>query len=442
MSVRVTATRLAFALVAAICIGGILWLNRDALPRRRPSRQPTTVGIGSPSETGEATEDPPADAALLETPIRVNLTPTPVSSLRLAIDASYRIRLSDTNREVIRTSKLPETVVRATTKGIRIGNRVLEDSILEIIPVGSPAIWINDHQYRGKVRLHLADGKLTVVNELPLHRYLASVVDSEMPLAFPEEARKAQAIVSRTYALYQMARRHPRFDLFATTRSQKYLGYQYRNANGRRLAGESKQSRRIVHLTAGQVCTHEGRLIPAYYSAVCGGETTPGGDVFRDAAHLKSVPCTHCSEADLYRWDATVARKTASELIQQYFKERGTTFGTLTSVSRAPTDNDSAIVYFNIGDGRRHHRISAVTLRRNLFPQQLKSPRFDVRLTRDELQFRGRGSGHGVGFCQWGARGLAQNGERAAKIVQYYYPKTAITRLSTTRVALAIEFAD
>ena len=442
MSVRVTSSRIAFALIAAICLSGILWLNRDSLSRARPPRKPTTVDIGRSNQPALRTEHPPANAALLQTPIRVNLTPTPVTSLRLAIDASYRIHLADANRDVIRTSNLSETVVRATQKGIQIGKRELHDTTFEIVPVGSPAIWINDHQYRGKVRLHLADGKLTAVNELPLHRYLASVVDSEMPLAFPVEARKAQAIVSRTYALYQMARRHPRFDLFATTRSQKYLGYQYRDAKGRRLAGESKQSRTIVHATAGQVCTRDGKLIPAYYSAVCGGETTPGGDVFRDASKLTSVICTHCKEAGLYRWTATLERQAASQLFKQHFEKKGTSFGNLSSISQVSSDDGTATIYFKVSDGQSSYQVSAVALRRDLFPRQLKSPRFDVRLTRNELQFRGRGSGHGVGFCQWGARGLAQTGKNAEKIVRYYYPNTAITRLATTRVAQATTIAD
>ena len=80
---------------------------------------------------------------------------------------------------------------------------------------------------------------MVVVNVVPLEDYVASVVDGEMPATFPEAARQAQAIVARTYVLYQIqtARVSPLFDVYATTRSQNYLGYQYRGRDGKRLCG-------------------------------------------------------------------------------------------------------------------------------------------------------------------------------------------------------------
>jgi len=78
------------------------------------------------------------------------------------------------------------------------------------------------------------DGKVSAVNVLPIEEYLASVVDSEMPSKFPEAARQAQAIVARTYALYQIEHADPKavFDLMSSQRSQKYLGVEYRKQFG------------------------------------------------------------------------------------------------------------------------------------------------------------------------------------------------------------------
>jgi stage II sporulation protein D len=239
-----------------------------------------------------------------------------------------------------------------------------------------------------------------------------------------------------------MSNRHPRFDLFSTTRSQNYLGYQFRDRNGRRLAGESQSSRRVVLATAGEVCTRNGKLIPAYYSAVCGGTTTAGRDVFRDASALSSVRCSGCRDAKLYRWTTTVSRATATQSLQNHFRRNGKSFGTLASVTRAVARNGTDQAYFHVGDGRRKYRLSAVTLRREVFPSKLHSPRFDMRLSGNELKFHGRGSGHGVGLCQWGARGFALSGKKAQAIVRHYYPKTVITVLSKTRIAQAVRFAD
>jgi stage II sporulation protein D len=427
---------------AGVC--GLWWLMNDDGLLAPPLRAPAMAEIAARSAAKEKRRTTvAANARLVESPIRVNLTPTAVSSLRIAVDQSYRIHLPELRRDIVPTERLSETKVSTTADGIQIGRRRFRVTTLDIVPAQSPAVWINDHQYRGTIRLHRLDnGKLIAVNILPLHHYLASVVDSEMPTAFPREARAAQAIVSRTYALYQMSNRHPRFDLYCTTRSQNYLGYQYRDRNGRRLAGESEQSRRVVSSTAGEVCTRNGRLIPAYYSAVCGGRTTSGGDVFRDASDLASVRCTSCRDARLYRWTTTISRTLAAQSLQNYFRRNGKSFGTLTSINVLPPKKGSGQRYFHVGDGRRKYRLAAVTLRREVFPAQLHSPRFDVKLTDKELRFDGRGSGHGVGLCQWGARGLALSGKNAHDIVHHYYPGARVASLSKTRIAQAVEITD
>ena len=54
--------------------------------------------------------------------------------------------------------------------------------------------------------------------------------------------------------------------------------------------------------------------------------------------------------------------------------------------------------------------------------------RFGSRL-RGNLVFEGSGSGHGVGLCQWCARGRAVRGEPAERILGHFYPGTAIEKL-------------
>ena len=226
--------------------------------------------------------------------IRVCLTDSPVSSLRLQIDGPYSLRVVGSDQTIGNGQSLKECRVQCDRSGLKIGRRSYRTTRLEIVPQDSPAIWVNGHQYRGRVRLFRQPaGKILAVNVLPVEDYIASVIDSEMPAAFPEEARRAQAICSRTYALYQMAhsRSHPYFDVYSSTRSQNYLGYQY-IAGGRRLAGETAKGREVAQATAGLVCTHQGQLFCTYYSAVCGGQTMRGDLVFtrcRPAAEIRAL---------------------------------------------------------------------------------------------------------------------------------------------------------
>jgi stage II sporulation protein D len=301
-----------------------------------------------------------------------------------------------------------------------IGKKSFNTTRLEIVPRQSPSVWINDHLYRGTMRLfRRRDSSISAVNVLPLEDYLGSVVDSEMPAAFPAAAREAQAIVSRTYALYQKEHAHPDavYDLFSSHRSQKYLGVEFKTESGRRLAGESESSRRAVAATRGIVCRERGKLFCTYYSAVCGGQTTNGSELFSDAAAiLNSVPCEWCRESEYFRWTAELDRKEFARQVQSAGK-----LSQVTSIRQATGPGDGVISRFQIGDGQKTVVVSGVELR-DKFPATLRSPHFSLTLEKDRVRAQGRGHGHGVGFCQWGACGQALNGKSAQDIVLYYYP--------------------
>ena len=366
--------------------------------------------------------------------IRVAVTPSALQPLELAIDGSYQIRPVGSNKSLGRGERLASTTVTATANGLRIGKTEYSVTRLEIVPSQSPSVWVNGHQYRGSMRLfRRTGGGLLAVKVLPLGEYLASVVDSEMPISFGVEARKAQAIVARTYALdvIRSVEGNPDFDLFASTSSQKYLGFQYRDGS-KRIAGESDASRQVVRDTSGMVCTFQGRLFRTYYSAVCGGHTTTGSGVFSDAAAaLKSVQCNYCREANLYRWQSELAKATVSDKLKEHFRSQGKSFDGLKSITLASGDPNSgtAILEFDVRDSRQSQRISAATLRRILPAGTLHSPFVVIADKGDKLQFAGRGHGHAVGLCQWGARGQALAGRSAPEIVHHYYTGARVVQL-------------
>jgi stage II sporulation protein D len=60
----------------------------------------------------------------------------------------------------------------------------------------------------------------------------------------------------------------------------------------------------------------------------------------------------------------------------------------------------------------------------------LKSTLFAVAVDGDVAHFSGRGYGHGVGMCQWGAKGMAERGYAARQILEFYYPGTTFGYLN------------
>ena len=358
----------------------------------------------------------------VEPQIRVGLKESPVAAFNLSVSGPFQVCDLTTGRVLWQAKLLHSCRVFVGDGGIEFGDRRFGTGAVEVIATTPPAIWVDQTLYRGVVRISPAAGRRVLpVNVLPLEQYLASVVDSEMPASFPEEARRAQAIVARTYALYQQSRSSAggALDLYASTRSQKYRGFQYRDDKGRLLAGESASSRATVEATRGVIGTHRGELFCSYYSAVCGGCTVDGQAVFADAAPpLQSVPCDHCREARLYRWQIRVSRKEAEELFRKAARRKGKTLGTLRTIQ---------LVRDKVGDCRlRDERgeieLTGAEIRQVFSNKGLASPRFTIREQGTDLLFEGQGHGHGVGLCQWGARGLAQKGWSAQRIFTYYYP--------------------
>ncbi len=369
--------------------------------------------------------------------IRVNVTPSSGETVQIGVDGEYQILPVESSRVIGRGKRLEPAAVTAAPTGIRIGKNLYPVSRLEIVPKKSPSVWVGRHQYRGTVRLfRRSGGSIVAVNVLPLEDYLASVVDSEMPMKFPTAATQAQALIARTYALYQMQAsvEHPFFDVHATTQSQKYLGYQYRDRKNRRRAGESQNSREIINRTRGMVCTYRGRIFCTYYSAVCGGRTTAGKNVFSDAAPpLQSVECQWCRDAQRYRWNVDYAKSEVESRLTQHFRSQQRPFGTLKTILPIQDSAGTGNAAFDFGDDRYRYRVSSKELRRILPSSKLFSPNFRIHVSAERLIIEGRGHGHGVGLCQWGARGLALAGRNALQIIQYYYPGSNVVVMQMDR---------
>ena len=376
----------------------------------------------------------PAPRTASESPlIRVNVTPGGSEHLQLAISGPYSIRAvstsratsqprdSNSSRELSRGDSLSVARVEPAKNGLKIGRATFAVDRLEIVSQSAPSIRVNGHLYRGDVRLFKrTDGRVSAVNVLPIEEYLASVVDSEMPASFHEAARCAQAIIARTYARYQQAHADPAavYDLLNSQRSQKYLGVEYTDSNGRRLAGESVSSRRAVADTRGIVLQYKARLFSAYYSAVCGGRTTDGTELFKDAAPvLKSVPCEWCRESKYFRWTADVSERDFLDGLQDLKP-----LTAITSIQQTAGPGDGVISRFRIVDGQQSLGVSGVELRERLPPGTLRSPHFSLTLNKHAVRVAGRGHGHGVGLCQWGANGQAHAGKSCFEIVRHYYP--------------------
>ncbi|HWH06892.1 MAG TPA: SpoIID/LytB domain-containing protein [Gaiellaceae bacterium] len=159
---------------------------------------------------------------------------------------------------------------------------------------GAAPLRHGDNAYRGTLLVHGERAKLTVVNRLPLDRYLRGVVPWEMPNDWHPEALRAQAVVARSYALATL-KPGTLFDLYADTRSQVYGG----------IRAEERSTNLAVGATAGKVLTYGGRIATTFYHSTSGGKTAPIADVWPRAnplPYLVSVPDPHDRASKHHTW--------------------------------------------------------------------------------------------------------------------------------------------
>ena len=184
------------------------------------------------------------------------------------------------------------------------------------------------------------------------------------------------------------------------------------------LSHESPETRAAVSATHGQVLVFDHEPIEAFFFSSCGGRTRDARLVFGvDQPYLRGVVCGHCDDAATATWSRRLS-----------FAELSSKLGF--KVTGASTEGETA-------DGRPKWvvfkpsatKVTPEALRAKLGYTVIKSPQMTVQCTGTVCTFSGRGAGHGVGMCQFGARGLALQGLGYVDIVQTYFPGATLKTL-------------
>jgi stage II sporulation protein D len=317
----------------------------------------------------------------------------------------------------------------------------LEAATLAATDLRAP-LWVNGKAYRGLGEVLRDRTGLTVVNRLGVELYLLGVVSAEMGRRSPVEqaALRAQAVVSRTYALRHLRRwRTEGFDLYATVADQAYGGVAAETAEGRAAVGE----------TRGRVLTYDGGVIEAFYFSTCAGRTADGYEVFRGAVrpYLRSVSdlnesgTAYCSISPRYRWREEWSGETLRATLRLNLPPvagAGTAvIGTVTDVRVTQRSASGRVDQLSIAMGGTEVRVDGHTRIRQLLRPPggplLRSTAFSLIATGagrnvTSLMIEGAGAGHGVGLCQWGAVGRARAGQDYQQILAAYYPGTRLER--------------
>jgi len=308
-------------------------------------------------------------------------------------------------------------------KGAGTGRASEASTGFRVEPAEGKFLGLQGGRYRGVFDVFINPlGSPVVVNEIDLEEYLRGTVPNELhPSRFPQtEALKAQTVAARTFARYHLGAFGKRgFDMYADERSQVYTG----------IRGEHELADRAIEETSGVVAVYRNKPILAVYSSTCGGQTESYEAVFRSTQcpYLKGGAKCSDESSPFYSWEV----RTAGSRIEANLN-RSSSFGRLKKLTTIKRGVSGRIVEMKLEGSKgeallRGNQIRTVLgLRSNLITS-LKPVRDKDGYVR-EVEVAGRGWGHGVGLCQFGAVNLATRGRSYEDILDHYYSDIRLVR--------------
>ncbi|MFH0728245.1 MAG: SpoIID/LytB domain-containing protein [Pseudomonadota bacterium] len=284
----------------------------------------------------------------------------------------------------------------------------------------SEPLSLKDMRLRGFLIVALEPDGLQAINHVPIEAYLLGIISKEMPASWSGNALKAQAVASRTYALYIKSKnRFMPFDVEATTESQVYGGY---NA-------ETVSTNAAVNATRGQVITRNNQLIIPYFHSNSAGHTEEARYVWQvDLPYLKGVADPFSKSLPNSSWQYTLPYAVATSRLNQ----AGLKMGFIKSIK--PNSHTPSGRVFDIAIETDTGRVvvSANHFRCLLDAKQIKSTFFKIMPQPAGVILEGYGQGHGVGMSQWGANQMATSGHSYQEILKHYYSGVELSTLSST----------
>jgi len=264
-----------------------------------------------------------------------------------------------------------------------------------------------------------------------LKEYVVGAVAASMPPEFPKEALKAQAICCRTLAVKRMGifggsgcRRQPGFDVCSDpVHCQGFLDVESRQKlwAGRYEEFAEKLSE-AEEETSGIVLVYNNNAIEAVYHPACGGCTEDSENVWGNkVSYLRRVECIYCKDSP--HWKTTKAFS-----IRELKRRLGINFDD-NKVEKREIPGLLDRIHATESERIKRMRIGDMVFEgediRDLLG--LSSTRFFWKVS--AISFQAMGLGHGLGLCQYGARGMAILGFPVDEILKFYFTGVELKEL-------------
>lgn len=266
--------------------------------------------------------------------------------------------------------------------------------------------------------IRVKNEKTGQITKIPFEEYIKGVVAGEMPATFELEALKAQAVASRSYAMYQMtATKDKDYDVLNTTSNQVYLTDEQLKANWKDEYTEKlNKIKTAIAETTGEYLTYKGQIVNAMFFSTSVGKTENSEEVFVSALpYLRSVD-------SIWDQDSPVYTDTYTFDLKDFYNKLNLPYNEKLTIEVTEKTSTGRTKKLKINNQELNGRDVATKL-------SLRSNYFDIVQNENKITITTKGFGHGVGMSQYGANGMAKEGYKYDQILKHYYQNTEIKKI-------------
>lgn len=341
-----------------------------------------------------------------------------VTQFTWQVDCPHGFYLVDRDEKTKTLLDSKSLAICFSKKSFIINDQKYEKKRIHIYPAQGNLLF-EDREYQGSLIIMHNEQSVYLINSIDIEEYVCSVLRTESWPGWPLEVNKAFAIASRSYVI-GVVLGNPNnklpYHVKNTNKHQTYTG-----------AHTNAVLKEAVEQTRGIFLTYDKKPIIAMFDSCCGGVVPAhihGGADFSKAPYLaRQYACTFCKECKMYKWKAQYPLDQIEKLLKKEYKN----IKKIKTMKVAKTDKAGLVQQVQV---KGQHKPVHVTGKKlySLF-SKVRSFCFDVMVNANDVIFTGRGIGHHMGLCQWGAREMVRQGYDYKSILQFYYPNTQFMRL-------------
>ncbi len=310
-----------------------------------------------------------------------------------------------------------EFLISTKKNSFLINGTLFDQKKLYLCPIQAN-LKVDGKEYHGSLLIARDEQLYYLINSLDIEDYVCSVLRTESWPGWPLEVNKVFAIASRSYVIGVILNNKPNqlpYHVKNTNKHQTYSG-----------AHTNQVLKDAVEQTKGIFLIFDKKPIVAMFDSCCGGviPSRIHGVNFTHAPYLaRDYACTYCKDCRVYSWTAQYP----IDHIESLFKKEHKHLKKIHHIKVAKTDKAGLVQQIGIKQGKRTFMIPGKRVYSML--DKVRSHYYDIAITDNNVVINGKGIGHHLGLCQWGAREMVRLGFDYKAILSFYYPGTTFMKL-------------